>query len=71
MGKSIRTPTPTARQCPRVNVVAELIEKRSAKTPGRPVFNAMLGRIEAREASGILAWHPDRLARNTHCKNIG
>lgn len=48
-----------------VNIVTELIEKKSAKTPGRPVFNAMLDRIEAGEASGILAWHPDRLARNS------
>src|SRR5262245_27769334 len=49
----------------RINVVEELIEKQSAKTPGRPVFNRMLERIEAGEASGILSWHPDRLARNS------
>ena len=48
-----------------VHIVAELIEKESAKSPGRPIFNAMLGRIEAGEAEGILAWHPDRLARNS------
>src|ERR1017187_2176313 len=46
-------------------IVAELIEKQSAKTPGRPIFNDMLARIEAGEADGILAWHPDRLARNS------
>lgn len=46
-------------------IVAELVEKKSAKTPGRPIFNNMLSRIEAGEASGILAWHPDRLARNS------
>lgn len=48
-----------------LSIVAELIEKRSAKTPGRPIFGAMLERIEAGEACGILAWHPDRLARNS------
>src|SRR5476649_1239251 len=49
----------------RITIVEELIEKQSAKTPGRPIFNAMLERMEAGEADGILAWHPDRLARNS------
>ena len=41
-----------------------LTEAKSAKELGRPVFNDMLARIETGEAEGILAWHPDRLARN-------
>ena len=41
------------------------IEKQSAKIPGRPIFGEMLARIEKGEASGILAWHADRLARNS------
>ena len=41
------------------------IEKQSDKIPGRPIFNEMLKRIENGEAAGILAWHPDRLARNS------
>ncbi len=48
-----------------LTIVDELIEKQSAKIPGRVVFNEMLARIEAGEASGILSWHPDRLARNS------
>src|ERR1700722_3197578 len=48
-----------------LNIIEELIEKQSAKIPGRPIFNAMLERMEAGEADGILAWHADRLARNS------
>src|SRR5580698_3254109 len=47
-----------------LNVVDVLVEKQSAKKPGRAVFDEMLRRIEEGQASGILAWHPDRLARN-------
>ena len=45
-------------------VTREFVESRTAKTPGRPIFSDMLTRIENDEASGLLAWHPDRLARN-------
>ena len=48
-----------------LSIVEVFIEKQSAKIPGRPIFNAMLKRIENGEAAGILAWHPDRLARNS------
>ena len=48
-----------------LDVVDVFIEKQTAKTPGRPVFAEMIARIENGEASGILAWHPDRLARNS------
>ena len=48
-----------------LKIAGIIIEKKSAKTLGRPKFNKMLQRIEAGEASGILSWHPDRLARNS------
>ena len=48
-----------------LNVIDILIEKRSAKIHGRPIFNEMLDKIERGEANGILAWHADRLARNS------
>ncbi|TSC89320.1 MAG: recombinase [Parcubacteria group bacterium Gr01-1014_2] len=48
-----------------LEIVEELIEKQSAKIPGRPIFNSMIDRIEAGEANAILSWHPDRLARNS------
>ena len=48
-----------------LEIVEELIEKQSAKIPGRPIFNSMIARIEQGEASGILSWNPDRLARNS------
>lgn len=48
-----------------LNVIDAFVEKQSAKIPGRPIFGEMLKRIEQGEAAGILAWHPDRLERNS------
>ena len=48
-----------------LEILAEFQESKSAKTPGREVFGDMMTRIERGEAQGILAWHPDRLARNS------
>ena len=45
--------------------VAEvLFESKSAKDPGRPVFNQMMQRLYRGEAAGIICWKLDRLARN-------
>ncbi len=41
-----------------------LMESRSAKEPGRPIFNAMMQRLYRGEAAGIICWKLDRLARN-------
>ena len=48
-----------------IDIVEEFTEAKTAKVPGREVFNAMVERLEKGEASGILSWHPDRLARNS------
>ena len=48
-----------------LNVVREFVESKTAKEPGREIFNEMVASIEKNEAKGILAWHPDRLARNS------
>jgi DNA invertase Pin-like site-specific DNA recombinase len=46
-------------------VAEEFIETKTAKNPGRPIFDFMLKQIELGICDGILAWHPDRLARNS------
>lgn len=48
----------------KLNVVGVFTEERSSKEPGRPVFNEMITRINAGEASGICTWDNDRLSRN-------
>jgi DNA invertase Pin-like site-specific DNA recombinase len=45
--------------------VAEVLtESKSAKDPGRPIFNQMMQRLYRGEAAGIICWKLDRLARN-------
>ena len=48
-----------------LEIVETFQESKSAKTPGRPIFNKMMMKIEEIGDMGILAWHPDRLARNS------
>ena len=49
----------------KLTIKEEFTESQTAKVPGRPIFNEMISRIEKGEAQGIIAWHPDRLARNS------
>ena len=46
-----------------IDVVDTLVEKQTAKKPGRPVFAEMLKRIEAGEGTGDLYWEPPTVAR--------
>ena len=48
-----------------LEILAEFQESKSAKTPGREMFGKMMEQVERSEGVGILAWHPDRLARNS------
>ena len=49
-----------------IEIVKEFTEAKSAKKPGRDGFAKMIEYIESSsERLGILAWHPDRLARNS------
>ena len=49
-----------------VEIAQTFIESKSAKKPGREIFNEMMTAVqESTEPVGLLAWHPDRLARNS------
>ncbi len=47
-----------------LNVIENLTESKTAKIPGRKIFDQMISQIEKGDAQGIISWHPDRLARN-------
>src|ERR1035437_1537396 len=47
-----------------LEIVQILTEKKSAKAPGRPIFNEMMAAISGGKADAILCWKIDRLTRN-------
>ena len=50
----------------KIEITETFVEKQTAKTPGRPVFNEMLSKMEKGVGrTGILSWNPDRLSRNS------
>lgn len=53
-----------------IAVADVLIESRSAKAPGRPVFGELVRRIQRGEVSGVLCWKMDRLARNPYDSGV-
>jgi site-specific DNA recombinase len=63
IGDQLKIGKRLAQECG-IFIVDVFEESRSAKRPGRPIFNEMIRRIEVGEADGIIAWHPDRLSRN-------
>ncbi len=48
-----------------LEILEEFTEAKSAKKPGREKFAELMEKIESNDGVGILAWHPDRLARNS------
>jgi DNA invertase Pin-like site-specific DNA recombinase len=47
-----------------LKIVGEFEESQSAHTPGRPVFNEVVKRIQKGISNGLLVWHANRISRN-------
>ena len=48
-----------------LEIVEFITEAKTAKMPGREQFAEVIKKIEKGLVNGIIAWHPDRLARNS------
>ncbi len=65
--KSIEDQISTMREIARrdgIEIVQIFQESKSAKDPGRPIFNEMIKKFEQGKFDAILCWKIDRLARN-------
>ena len=49
----------------KIEIVEFIEEAKTAKAPGREKFAQVIQKIERGFVNGIVAWHPDRLARNS------
>jgi len=49
----------------KLEITEFITEAKTAKMPGREQFAEVLKKIEKGMVNGIIAWHPDRLARNS------
>ena len=49
----------------KIEIVEFVEEAKTAKAPGREKFAQVIKSLEKGYAQGIIAWHPDRLARNS------
>jgi len=47
-----------------LDIIGIFRESKSAKEPGRPVFNKIMGMLSTGEIDGVLCWKIDRLTRN-------
>jgi hypothetical protein len=47
-----------------LKIIAFITERKTAKVPGREIFNQIVACIEKNEAERILGWNPGRLAGN-------
>lgn len=47
-----------------LEIIGILEESKSAKAPGRPIFDKMIAKFHKGEVDGIMCWKIDRLARN-------
>ena len=65
LGDQMNTLLPFVKQRSLTIVGESLQESKSAKEPGRPIFNEMVQMIEEGHANGIILLNPTRLSRNT------